>query len=157
MHMQKVGGLEQLSAGMQGVLITTGDQERFCVSEAYSLLNEVCTHVHVSMWEDFSLCVQYADKLYGPEDLPTSEEGDNSADDDANGGRGSGADVEAAVAKEIERLKGKGKNAKPRRFQVVDSGTKHVVFIRCLEEVDPPQLVHHMLSDIASSGVKKSR
>ena len=26
---------------MQGVLITTGDQEKLCVSEAYSLLNEV--------------------------------------------------------------------------------------------------------------------
>ena len=38
---QKVGGLEQLSIGMQGVLITTGDQEKLCVSEAYSLLNEV--------------------------------------------------------------------------------------------------------------------
>ena len=35
------GGLEQLSVGMQGVLITTGDQEKLCVSEAYSLLNEV--------------------------------------------------------------------------------------------------------------------
>ena len=28
---------------MQGILITTGDQEKFCVSEAYSLLNEVST------------------------------------------------------------------------------------------------------------------
>ena len=38
---QRYGGLEDLSAGMQGVLITTSDQEKLCVSEAYSLLNEV--------------------------------------------------------------------------------------------------------------------
>ena len=38
---QRFGGLEDLSAGMQGVLITTSDQEKLCVSEAYSLLNEV--------------------------------------------------------------------------------------------------------------------
>ena len=40
---------------------------------------------------------------------------------------------------------------------MVNTGAKHVVFIRCLEEVDPCQLVHHMLSDIATSGVRKSR
>lgn len=45
--LQRVGGLEQLSAGMQGVLITTGDQEKLCVSEAYSLLNEVHSYVHI--------------------------------------------------------------------------------------------------------------
>ena len=68
--------------------------------------------------------------------------------------------MEAEVAREIERLKGgKGKDGKRRRrrFQVVTTGAKHVVFVRCLEEVDPCQLVHHMLSDIASSGVRKSR
>ena len=67
--------------------------------------------------------------------------------------------MEAEVAKEVERLKGKDKDGKvrQRRFQVVNTGAKHVVFIRCLEEVDPCQLVHHMLSDIAASGLKKSR
>lgn len=29
---------------MHGVLITTGDQEKFCVPEAYNLLNEVRTY-----------------------------------------------------------------------------------------------------------------
>ena len=99
-----------------------------------------------------TLYVQYGDKLYGPEDLPNSEK-ERHSDSDEDGG-----DVEAAMAKEIERLKGKEKDGKPqRRFQSVDTGAKHVVFIRCLEEVVPCELVHHMLSDIASSGVKKSR
>ena len=45
----------------------------------------------------------------------------------------------------------------PYALQVVNSGAKHVVFIRCLEDVDPCQLVHHMLTDIATTGVRKSR
>lgn len=83
------------------------------------------------------------------------DDDDDGGDDD--GGRGSDGDIEAAVAKEIERLKGKGKGSRPRRFQAVNTGAKHVVFIRCLEEIDPCRLVHHILTDIASSGVKKSR
>ena len=53
---QRAGGLEQLSVGMQGVLITTGDQEKFCVSEAYSLLNEV--HLHIDVL--FVMCTSYS-------------------------------------------------------------------------------------------------
>lgn len=33
--------IPELSAGMQGILITTNDKEKMCVSEAYNLLNEV--------------------------------------------------------------------------------------------------------------------
>lgn len=42
---QKFGGgsgPRPLCVGVQGVLITTGDKEKLCVPEAYSLLNEVC-------------------------------------------------------------------------------------------------------------------
>ena len=63
----------------------------------------------------FYLC-QYADELYGPEHLPSPE------DSDPDDGQGDGSvDIEAEVAKEIERLKGgKGKDGRPqrRRFQV---------------------------------------
>ena len=31
--------------GMCGILITTNDQEKLCVSEAYNILNEVCACV----------------------------------------------------------------------------------------------------------------
>ena len=51
--LQKFGGLEQLSAGMQGVLITTSDQEKLCVSEAYSLLNEVLTYSRQGLIQDY--------------------------------------------------------------------------------------------------------
>ena len=41
-----------------------------------------------------------------------------------------------------------------RRFQAVNSGAKHVVFIKCRDPVDPCLLVHHMLSDMLSTQVK---
>ena len=90
--------------------------------------------------------------------MGTSEGGSDSGEDDDDGVKEGRDDIEAAVAKEIEKLKGRGKGGRPRRrFQAVNTGAKHVVFIRCLEEVDPCHLVHHMLSDIVDSGVKKSR
>lgn len=46
---------------------------------------------------------------------------------------------------------------KERRFVSLDSGAKHVVFIRCSEEIDPTQLVHTMLMDIHTTKVMKSR
>ena len=46
---------------------------------------------------------------------------------------------------------------KERRFQAVNSGAKHVVFIKCREPVEPCQLVHYMLSDMLSTKVHKSR
>lgn len=39
----------------------------------------------------------------------------------------------------------------------MNSGAKHVVFIRCRDPVDPCRLVHHMLSDMLSTRVHKSR
>ena len=35
------GGPRPLHTDVQGILITTGDKEKLCVSEAYNLLNEV--------------------------------------------------------------------------------------------------------------------
>lgn len=46
------GGPRQLEPGLQGILITCNMNERKCVEEAYSLLNE------------------YGDDMYGPEKVP---------------------------------------------------------------------------------------
>lgn len=48
------GGPRQLEPGLQGILITCNMNERKCVEEAYSLLNE------------------YGDDMYGPEKVPVS-------------------------------------------------------------------------------------
>lgn len=50
------GGPRQLEPGLQGILITCNMNERKCVEEAYSLLNE------------------YADDLYGPEKVGAPED-----------------------------------------------------------------------------------
>ena len=115
--------------------------------------------IKCSLFQSSTLVSQYADKLYGPEDMGSQEGENESGEDESSEGKGSD-DIEAAVAKEIEQLKGsrgvKGGRAE-RRFQAVNTGAKHVVFIKCQEEVDPSVLVHHILSDIVDSGVKKSR
>lgn len=64
-------------------------------------------------------------------------------------------DIDAAIAKEVQSLK--GSERKERRFKSVDSGAKHVVFIVCAPPVEPCRLVHFMLSDVASNGIRKSR
>ena len=93
--------------------------------------------------------MKYADQLYGPEASPPEAEGSGGSGQEEEG------DIEAAVAREVARLKGSGDQ--PRRFQACNSGAKHVVWIQCREPVVPCQLVHCMLSDLLKSGVRKSR
>ena len=84
---------------------------------------------------------QYADQLYGPElsadDTPSSE------------------DVALSLAQEVDKLR--GSEQKPRRFKAVDTGTKHLVFVKCHPPVDPVQLVHHMLASVMEAGESKAR
>lgn len=44
-----------------------------------------------------------------------------------------------------------------RRFQAVNTGTKHLVFVRCQPPVDPVVLVHHMLSSLVELKEHKAR
>lgn len=110
------------------------------------------TGLHVRMVQ-YCKCMyflQYGDKLYGPE--LTSADGSGSDSDEE---KSSAADIASAVAEEVAKLK--GSEEKPRRFQAVHSGAKHVVFIQCSDPVDPYELVHHMLMDVSVNGVRKSR
>ena len=86
---------------------------------------------------------QYADQLYGPE-LTHNE--DSPSDNE---------DIAAALAQEAEKLRGSEQN--PRRFQAINSGAKHVVFIKCRPPVDPVELVHYTLSDVLKTKQHKSR
>ena len=162
--------MEDLFPGMTGILITTNDQEKLCVSEAYNVLNEVLTthsivaihsvndsachaiHGHSRIWCGIYILnlgnyfLQYADQLYGPESPLLTEHSDDK-DKDLN--------VETAIAREVQCLR--GSECKPRRFQATNSGAKHVVFIRCHPPVVPEILVHHMLSDVMKTKVSKTR
>lgn len=125
-------GGRQLEVGMQGILITCNMNERKCVGEAYSLLNE------------------YGDLLYGAEKLCDKEDklsGSEEEDDDD--------DVEAALKKEVDQIRtSTEKNL--RRFQSIDSGANNVIFIKTLN-VEPEKLVHHILKDLYATKKKKTR
>ncbi|XP_012867227.1 PREDICTED: THUMP domain-containing protein 1 [Dipodomys ordii] len=128
-----VGGSRQLEPGLQGILITCNMNERKCVEEAYSLLNE------------------YGDDLYGPEKFvekdqqPSGSEEDDDDDDD----------VESALKKEVGDIKA-STEMRLRRFQSVESGANNVVFIRTLG-IEPEKLVHHILEDMYKTKKKKTR
>ena len=85
---------------------------------------------------------QYADQLYGPE--PNGDDTPSSGDD-----------VSLKLAQEVDKLR--GSEEKPRRFQAVDTGTKHLVFVKCHPLVDPVLLVHHMLSSVKEAKEHKAR
>ncbi|XP_026887696.2 THUMP domain-containing protein 1 [Electrophorus electricus] len=119
-------GSRELEVGMQGILITCNMNERKCTSEAYSLLNE------------------YADELFGPEDLADTEESPSEEEED---------DVEAALKKEVTQIKS---STHQRRFMALDSGANNVVFIHT-HNIDPEKLVHHILQDLRETKKKKSR
>ena len=89
---------------------------------------------------------QYADQLYGPE---LTHNKDSPSDDE-------GEDIASALAQEVEKLRG-GSEQSPRRFQAINSGAKHVIFIKCHSPVDPVELVHYILSDVMKTKQHKSR
>ncbi|XP_003790906.3 THUMP domain-containing protein 1 [Otolemur garnettii] len=124
------GGPRQLEPGVQGILITCNMNERKCVEEAYSLLNE------------------YGDDMYGPEKFADK-------DQQPSGSEGEDDDVEAALKKEVGDIKA-STEMRLRRFQSVESGANNVVFIRTLG-IEPEKLVHHILQDMYKTKKKKTR
>ncbi|KAB5523794.1 hypothetical protein PHYPO_G00156510 [Pangasianodon hypophthalmus] len=118
-------GGRELEPGMQGILITCNMKERRCTAEAYSLLNE------------------YADQLYGPEQL--ADPNDSCSEDD----------VEAALQKEVKQFHSTTENQQ-RRFTALESGANNVLFIRT-HNIDPGELVHSVLQDLYSTRRLKSR
>ncbi|XP_059979076.1 THUMP domain-containing protein 1 [Lagenorhynchus albirostris] len=124
------GGPRQLEPGLQGILITCNMNERKCVEEAYSLLNE------------------YGDDMYGPEKFADK-------DQQPSGSEAEDDDVEAALKKEVGDIKA-STEMRLRRFQSVESGANNVVFIRTLG-IEPEKLVHHILQDIYKTKKKKTR
>ncbi|KAM6166630.1 THUMP domain-containing protein 1 [Erethizon dorsatum] len=122
-------GPRQLEPGLQGILITCNMNERKCVEEAYSLLNE------------------YGDDLYGPEKFTDKDQQLSGSEEED--------DVEAALKKEVGDIKASTEK-RLRRFQSVESGANNVVFIRTLG-IEPEKLVHHILQDVYKTKKRKTR
>lgn len=92
--------------------------------------------------EAYNLLNEYADQLYGPEKTEEAEPQD--ADDD----------IGDALLKEIKDMVQVKKTM--RRFQVMDSGAKHCIFIHTTVD-DPCHLVHHILNEAYTRKLQKSR
>ncbi|XP_055135367.2 THUMP domain-containing protein 1-like [Symphalangus syndactylus] len=101
--------------------------QRKCVEEAYTLLNE------------------YGD-MYGPEKFTDK-------DQQPFGSEGDDDDVEAALKKEVGDIKAFTEMSL-RGFQSVESGANNVVFIRTLG-MELEKLAHHILQDVYKT--KKTR
>lgn len=90
------------------------------------------------VYESYNLLNRYADALYG------------SSEEKAVG------DVETDLKKEIEALKAETLCPATRRFQVVDSGAKNVLFIRTTLE-NPVELAEKIMADIQRTKQQQSR
>ncbi len=110
------------------------------------------------MQTSFSRLIQYADHLYGPEvggDQDASPSDSESEETKEPTGE-HGVDVAQNLEEELAKLK-KMRTENKRRFSAMDTGAKHLVFIRCSDEVDPAQLVHSILQDAYDTKIGKSR
>ncbi|KOC60627.1 THUMP domain-containing protein 1 [Habropoda laboriosa] len=134
-----------LEPGMIGFLCTCNFHEKDCVRDAYKLLNE------------------FADEIYGPDitkdcDKDSTKvstiEPDDSIDETEKNDED---DISTALNKEINELK--AEYAKPvtaRRFQVVDTGVKNVVFIRSTLK-NPLELVTKIITKLHKTKEQHSR
>ncbi|KAF3427801.1 hypothetical protein E2986_02126 [Frieseomelitta varia] len=132
-----------LEAGMKGFLCTCNFSEKECVRDAYKLLNE------------------FADEIYGPdttkdngEDKEESEKNDsvNKSKDSDNEG-----DISDSLNKEINKLKAEySKPINARRFQVVDTGVKNVIFIRSTL-TNPLELVTKIITELNNTKQQRTR
>lgn len=135
-----------LEPGMKGFLCTCNFSEKECVRDAYKILNE------------------FSDQIYGSD---TAKEFDNEnaklssgeKDDDANkAGQSDGEDdISTALNKEISELKAEySKPINARRFQVVNTGVKNVVFIRSTLE-NPLDLVSKIITEMDKTKQQRTR
>ncbi|XP_075164026.1 THUMP domain-containing protein 1 homolog [Haematobia irritans] len=131
---------QYLEAGQKGFIATCNFNEKDCVRECYNILN------------------QYADEIYGPEDLEVTtnqDVKDKNQDDEISGGKTSD-DISDELQKQIDATQQKSKSPSKRRFQVVDTGATNCVFIKTTLE-DPKELVSRIVRDIANTRKQKTR
>jgi len=118
-------------------LITCNNREKDAVREGYNILNE------------------FADKLYGAENVDKIESKDNDSgdsDDDIED-----IDIGAALEKEKESLKAiSEKKPSERRFQQVESGANNCIFIKTTLDA-PDDIVEEIIKDIAETQIQKCR
>ncbi|CAK9798021.1 THUMP domain-containing protein 1 [Anthophora quadrimaculata] len=134
-----------LEPGMTGFLCTCNFHQKDCVRDAYKLLNE------------------FADEIYGPD---TTKDCDNDSTkvsvaeqedfiDETE--QNEEDDISTALNKEISDLKAEyAKPVSARRFQMVDTGVKNVIFIRSTL-TNPLELVTKIITELHKTKEQHSR
>ncbi|OWF46499.1 THUMP domain-containing protein 1-like [Mizuhopecten yessoensis] len=130
--------VNRLEVDIRGFLLTCNSHEKDAVREAYSLLNE------------------YADQIYGPEEVSKEET------DTADGGPEVSSeedeeeeDIAAALQKEVKAIKTTISSSN-RRFQSVQTKAHNCLFIKTSLD-DPCHLAHTIFTDLAKTRIQKSR
>lgn len=117
-----------LETGLKGFLCTCNFREKECIREAYNILNT------------------YADSLNQTE----SNEVENTTKSEDK------EDISDELAKELNALKQENEKPSNRRFQVVESGAKNILFIRTTLD-NPVEITTAILNDILQSKQQKTR
>lgn len=118
---------KQLEPGMRGFLCSCNTREKDCVRESYNILNK------------------YADLLLGPEH-PEYPEDTNEVSED----------ISDELASEVKKMKSDNTEPLKRRFQVVDSGAKNILFIKTTVS-DTVALASGIVEDVYKTGVQQTR
>ncbi|CAL7936343.1 unnamed protein product [Xylocopa violacea] len=132
-----------LEPGMKGFLCTCNFSEKECVRDAYKILNE------------------FADEIYGPDITKDTNNEDKKQsvreEDDSVSENDEEDDISTALNKELHELKTEySKPVNARRFQVVDTGVKNVVFIRSTL-TNPLELVTKIITELNETKQQRTR
>ncbi|XP_060068653.1 THUMP domain-containing protein 1-like [Ylistrum balloti] len=130
--------INRLEIGIRGFLLTCNSHEKDATREAYNLLNE------------------YADQIYGPEEVPKDEtKADDGGPEVSSEEDEEEEDIEAALQKEVKAIKTTISSSQ-RRFQSVQTKAHNCLFIKT-SLADPCQLAHTIFTDLAKNHIQKTR
>ncbi|XP_029047303.2 THUMP domain-containing protein 1 homolog [Osmia bicornis bicornis] len=134
-----------LEPGMIGFLCTCNYREKDCIRDAYKLLNEFADEIYGSNTTKDS----NNDNIEGSEIKKQDSVSDTEKSDEE--------DISTALNKEIKELK--TEYAKPvdfRRFQIVDTGVKNVIFVRS-SLTNPLELVTKIITELDKTKQQRTR
>ncbi|XP_043666569.1 THUMP domain-containing protein 1 homolog [Vespula pensylvanica] len=136
-----------LETGMTGFLCTCNFREKDCVRDAYKLLNEFADEIYGLNNDKISTICAKEDSVVNELQSPENDQQNNSDEED----------ISTALSKEINQLKAESeKPIASRRFQVVYTGVKNVVFIKSTLS-NPLELVSHIIKELDRTKQQRSR
>ncbi|XP_047342861.1 THUMP domain-containing protein 1 homolog [Vespa velutina] len=136
-----------LETGMTGFLCTCNFREKDCVRDAYKILNEFADEIYGLNKDKVSTICTNDGSMVNEIQSPENNQQNNSDEED----------ISTALSKEINQLKAESeKPIASRRFQVVHTGVKNVVFIKSTLS-NPLELVSHIIKELDRTKQQRSR